>query len=98
MTYWSGIIHSCPSVNKKNTEGWATRPFEIARVGHPEKLNQFLGDNVLEWYNSLVPVCQEECERVGHPPVLGGKIRGVPDVGGLPNPPSASQRIAFATC
>jgi hypothetical protein len=27
MTYWSGIIHSCAHVNKKNAKGWATRGF-----------------------------------------------------------------------
>jgi hypothetical protein len=33
-----------------------------------------------------------------HDQFWGEKSGGVPDVGGLPNPPSASQRIAFATC
>ncbi len=33
-----------------------------------------------------------------HDQFWGGKPGGVPGVGGLPGPPSASQRIAFATC
>ena len=43
------------------------RPFKPERVGHPEKLNRFLGDDVLEWCYSLARVCQrEKCESVGH--------------------------------
>jgi hypothetical protein len=33
-----------------------------------------------------------------HDQFWGEKPGGVPGVGGLPGPPSASQRIAFATC
>jgi hypothetical protein len=33
-----------------------------------------------------------------HDQFWGKKPGGVPGVGGLPGPPSASQRIAFATC
>jgi len=47
-------------------------PFKAERVGHPEKLRQLLGVDVLEWYHSIVRICQQEkCERVGHPPDAG---------------------------
>ena len=40
------------------------------RVGHPEKLNQFLSDDVLEWYHSLrESPSRKKRGRVGHPPV-----------------------------
>ena len=43
-------------------------PFKTERVGHPEKLRQLLGVDVLEWYHSIVRICQQEkCERVGQP-------------------------------
>src|SRR5260221_6320661 len=46
------------------------RPFKTERVGHPERLNQSLGVDVLEWYHLNVIGRQEEnCARVGHPPV-----------------------------
>jgi hypothetical protein len=39
------------------------------RVGHPEKLNQLPGVDVLEWYHQKVRACQhKKRERVGHPP------------------------------
>jgi hypothetical protein len=45
------------------------RPFKPERVGHPEKLNQSLGVDVLEWYHPIVRVSQQKkYERVGHPP------------------------------
>jgi hypothetical protein len=31
-------------------------PFETERVGHPKRLNQSLGVDVLEWYYRIVPV------------------------------------------
>jgi hypothetical protein len=34
------------------------RPFKSERVGHPEKLNQFLGVDVLEWYYPTVRIRQ----------------------------------------
>jgi hypothetical protein len=41
------------------------------RVGHPEKLNQSPGVDVLEWYHPTVSVRQQKKrERVGHPPLL----------------------------
>jgi hypothetical protein len=43
---------------------------KLKRVGHPEKLNQSLGVDVLEWYPVNVIRSQEEnWRRVGHPPV-----------------------------
>jgi hypothetical protein len=46
------------------------RPFGNERVGHPEKLNQSLGDDVLEWYHPCTWCRQEKKrERVGHPPI-----------------------------
>jgi hypothetical protein len=45
------------------------RPFKPERVGHPEKLNQSPGVDVLEWYHPQVRACQhKKRERVGHPP------------------------------
>jgi hypothetical protein len=44
------------------------RPFKNERVGHPEKLNQFLGVDVLEWYHPYVGCRQEEKMRKGGPP------------------------------
>jgi hypothetical protein len=41
---------------------------EPQRVGHPEKLNQSLGMNVLEWYQFSVFVRQLENTRKGAPP------------------------------
>jgi hypothetical protein len=35
----------------KRSEKSKPRPFKTERVGHPEKLNQSLGDDVLEWYH-----------------------------------------------
>jgi hypothetical protein len=47
------------------------RPFKTERVGHPEKPNQFLGVDVLEWYHATVRIRQQKkCERVGHPPAM----------------------------
>jgi hypothetical protein len=47
------------------------RPFRTERVGHPEKLNQFPGVDVLEWYHSTLRVRQQKKrERVGHPPCV----------------------------
>ena len=47
------------------------RPFKLERVGHPEKPNQSLGVDVLEWYPLNVIRRQEgNWGRVGHPPVL----------------------------
>ena len=48
------------------------RPFKLERVGHPETLiperqDQFLGVDVLEWYHPIVSVRQQKkYERVGH--------------------------------
>ena len=36
------------------------RPFKTERVGHPEKLNQSLGVDVLEWYHPAVCVRQQK--------------------------------------
>ena len=47
------------------------RPFKSERVGHPEKPNQSLGVDVLEWYHATVRIRQQKkCERVGHPPAM----------------------------
>src|SRR5713101_6389399 len=44
-------------------------PLKPERVGHPEKLNQSLSVDVLEWYHPIVSVRQQKRgERVGHPP------------------------------
>jgi hypothetical protein len=51
------------------TEPQNPDPFEAERVGHPEKPNQSLGVDVLEWYHPAVRVRQQEKhERVVHPP------------------------------
>jgi hypothetical protein len=45
------------------------RPFEEPQtVGHLEKLNQFLGLDVLEWHHPSVFVRQQEYTRKGVPP------------------------------
>jgi hypothetical protein len=45
------------------------RPFKTERVGHPERLNQFLRVDVLEWYHPIVKARQQKkCERVRRPP------------------------------
>jgi len=54
------------------------RPFKTERVGHPEKPNQFLGVDVLQWYHPIMTCRKEENaegwptrpERVGHPEKL----------------------------
>jgi hypothetical protein len=44
-------------------------PIKTERVGHPEKRNQFLGVDVLEWYHAIVIARQQKKrEWVGHPP------------------------------
>jgi hypothetical protein len=44
-------------------------PIKGERVGHPEKPNQFLGVDVLEWYHPAVRVhLQKKSGRMGHPP------------------------------
>jgi hypothetical protein len=58
------------------------RPFKTERVGHPEKLNQSLGVDVLEWYHLIVSVRQQKRgERVGHPPWVS-EVDGVRGYGG----------------
>jgi hypothetical protein len=43
-------------------------PFETERVGHPEKPDQSLGVDVLEWYHSTLRVRQQKKrERVIQP-------------------------------
>jgi hypothetical protein len=45
------------------------RPFKAERVGHPEKPNQSLGVDVLQWYHSIVNERQQKKhERGSHPP------------------------------
>lgn len=36
------------------------RPFKTQRVGHPEKLSQSLGDDVLQWYHPCACCSQEK--------------------------------------
>jgi hypothetical protein len=68
-------------VTRGTQEKSKPRPFKAERVGHPERLNQFLGVDVLEWYNPTVRTCQYKTrERVGHPP----QILGIP----VPNYPA----------
>jgi hypothetical protein len=56
-------------VSRGTQEKSKPRPFKAERVGHPERLNQFLGVDVLEWCHPTVRVCQFKTrERVGHPP------------------------------
>jgi hypothetical protein len=44
------------------------RPFKTERVGHPEKPNQSLGFDVLEWYHlNAIRRQEENWGRVGHP-------------------------------
>lgn len=38
-------------VSHGTKEKLKSRPFKTERVGHPEKLNQSLGDDVLKWYH-----------------------------------------------
>jgi hypothetical protein len=46
------------------------------RVGHPEKLSQSLGVDVLGWYHPIVRVRQQKKhEMVGHPPRLFALFR-----------------------
>jgi hypothetical protein len=48
------------------------RPFKTERVGYPEKLNQSLSVDALEWYHPTVTRRQKEnWRRVGHPSVCG---------------------------
>jgi hypothetical protein len=48
------------------------RPFKAERVGHPEKLNQSLSVDVLEWYHSNMRVRQlKKRERVSPRPPFG---------------------------
>jgi len=59
------------------TEPQNPDPFEPERVGHPEKPNQSLGVDVLEWYHPAVRVRQqEEHERVIHPRGSYGRRSG----------------------
>ena len=45
------------------------RPFKPERVGHPERLNEFLSVDVLEWYHPIATTRQQKkCEKVDHPP------------------------------
>jgi hypothetical protein len=39
------------------------RPFKFERVGHPEKLNQSLSDEVLKWYHPDMRVSQQKKEK-----------------------------------
>src|SRR6266581_3189925 len=58
-------------VGHRRKEKSKPRPFKTERVGHPERLNQSLGDDVLEWYHPIVNARQQKkCERVGHPPTF----------------------------
>jgi len=47
-------------------------PFKPERIGHPEKVNQFLGVDVPEWYHPNWMPRQEEKLRKGAPPARGG--------------------------
>ena len=54
------------------------RPSKPERVGHPEKQNQFLSIDVLEWYHAVVRARQaEKRRRVGHPPIFPAR-NGLP--------------------
>jgi hypothetical protein len=46
-------------VAHKRNEKSKPRPFKTERVGHPEKRNQSLGDDVLEWYHPSA-CCRQE--------------------------------------
>jgi len=41
------------------TVDWVFSQVQPERVGHPEKLNQFLGVDVLEWYHAIVNARQQ---------------------------------------
>src|SRR6266705_4567696 len=57
------------------TVDWVFSQLQPERVGHPEKLNQSLGVDVLEWYHAIVNARQQKkCERVGHPPTFDIRI------------------------
>ncbi|MGA7793848.1 MAG: hypothetical protein WCA19_12490 [Candidatus Acidiferrales bacterium] len=55
-------------VAHKRNEKSKPRPFKTERVGHPKKLNQSHGDEVLEWYHPAVLSRQEKSSRKGWPP------------------------------
>jgi len=60
------------------------RPFKTERVGHPEKLNQSIGGDVLKWYHHNVICRQEEnLSRVGHPPYVHNNPLNLIDPDGL---------------
>src|SRR6267143_7285246 len=46
MTYWSGIIHPCASVTKKNAKGRPTRP-SIVQVDANENRKENMIDHVI---------------------------------------------------
>jgi hypothetical protein len=77
--HWISNLATAASIatfvyNYGNSDKSKPRPSKSERVGHPEKqspekLNQFLGVDVLEWYHPIVSVRQQKkYERVGHPP------------------------------
>jgi len=55
-------------VGHETEEKSKPRPFKTERVGHPEKQNQILGVDVLEWYHPIVRIRQQENTRKGVPP------------------------------
>jgi hypothetical protein len=50
------IFHLHDFVGQETTKKSKPRPFKPERVGHPERLNQFLRDDVFEWYHPIVHV------------------------------------------
>ena len=70
------------------------RPFKAERVGHPEKRNQSLGVDVLEWYHSNATRRQEEKSRTGGPPANGWNIKQVNNIGNVVEGASAAKNLA----
>ncbi len=61
------VFFSNEFVSDETQEKPRPRPFKAERVGHPEKLDQSLGVDVLEWYNPVVSVRQQEIRKGGPP-------------------------------
>jgi hypothetical protein len=57
------------------------RPFKPERVGHPEKLNQSLGVDVLEWYHSIVHICQQENAKGWASPPIASNLLNIASFG-----------------
>ena len=49
---------------------------KMGRIGHPEKPNQSLDVDILEWYHRFINACRKKIpERAGHSAVVHAKER-----------------------